>query len=46
MAHATPFIHDGPAADALAAWLEACREAGCPERVEAVRVPLDRASGV
>lgn len=45
MARATPFIHDVPAAEAIAAWVEACREAGCPERVEVVRVPLDQAVG-
>ena len=36
MARAAPFIHDRPAAEALAAWEEACVAAGCPERVEAV----------
>jgi molybdopterin molybdotransferase/putative molybdopterin biosynthesis protein len=45
MARATPFVHDVPAAEAYAAWMEACRDAGCPERLEAVRVPLDRAVG-
>ena len=40
-----PFVHDVPAAEALAAWIDACREAGCPERVEPVRVPLDEAVG-
>jgi putative molybdopterin biosynthesis protein len=45
MARATPFIHDRPAAEALAAWEEACAAAGCPERVEAVRLPLDEAVG-
>ena len=45
MARATPFVHDVPAADALAAWIKACREAGCPERVEAVRVPLEQGVG-
>ncbi|HEV7846145.1 MAG TPA: molybdopterin biosynthesis protein [Thermoleophilaceae bacterium] len=45
MARATPFIHDRPAAEALAAWEDACAVAGCPERVEAVRLPLDRAVG-
>jgi putative molybdopterin biosynthesis protein len=38
-----PFIHDRPAAEALAAWEEACAAAGCPERVESVRLPLDQA---
>ncbi len=45
MARAAPFIHDRPAAEALAAWEEACAEAGCPERVETVRLPLDQAVG-
>ena len=42
---ATPFIHDVPAAEALAAWDEACAAAGCPARVEAVRMPLEEAVG-
>jgi putative molybdopterin biosynthesis protein len=45
MARATPFIHDVPAAEALAAWDEACAAAGCPARVEAVRMPLEEAVG-
>jgi molybdopterin molybdotransferase/putative molybdopterin biosynthesis protein len=45
MARATPFIHDVPAAEALAAWDEACAAAGCPARVETVRVPLEEAVG-
>jgi putative molybdopterin biosynthesis protein len=45
VARAAPFIHDLPAAEALAAWEEACAAAGCPERVEAVRLPLDLAVG-
>ncbi len=45
MARAAPFIHDLPAAEALAAWEEACAAAGCPERVGAVRLPLDQAVG-
>jgi putative molybdopterin biosynthesis protein len=45
MARATPFIHDVPAAEAFAAWIDACREAGCPERVELVWIPLDEAVG-
>jgi putative molybdopterin biosynthesis protein len=32
-----------PAAQALAAWDEACAAAGCPARIEAVRLPLDGA---
>src|SRR5918997_4167524 len=45
MARAAPFIHDRPAAEALAAWEEACAAAGCPERVEAVALPLEQAVG-
>src|SRR5215211_5763980 len=45
MARAAPFIHDRPAAEALAAWEETCAAAGCPERVEAVRLPLEQAVG-
>src|SRR5690348_3142415 len=41
----TPFIHDVPAAEALAAWRAACAAADCPERVEAVRVGLHDAIG-
>jgi putative molybdopterin biosynthesis protein len=41
----TPFIRDVPAAEALSAWRAACLAAGCPERVEAVRVGLDEAVG-
>ena len=45
MARAAPFIHDRPAAEAFAAWEGACAAARCPDRVEAVRLPLDRAVG-
>src|SRR5215210_7902325 len=45
MARATPFIHDRPAAEALAAWEEACAAAGCPERIDTVRLSLDEAVG-
>ncbi len=45
MARAAPFIHDRPAAEALAAWEEACAAAGCPPRVAAVVLPLDQAVG-
>src|SRR3954463_10790055 len=34
----TPFIHDVPAAAALATWRAACEAAGCPERVDPVRL--------
>ena len=41
----TPFIHDVPAAEALAAWRAACVAAGCPARVEVVRLGLHEAVG-
>src|SRR4051812_4691197 len=41
----TPFIRDVPAATALAAWSAACAAAGCPERVDAVRMGLHEAVG-
>jgi putative molybdopterin biosynthesis protein len=41
----TPFIRDVPAAEALAAWRAACATAGCPERVEPLRLPLAEAVG-
>jgi putative molybdopterin biosynthesis protein len=41
----TPFIRDVPAAEALAAWAAACAAAGCPSRVEAVRLGLHEAVG-
>jgi putative molybdopterin biosynthesis protein len=41
----TPFIHDVPADQARAAWRAACLIAGCPERVEAVGLPLAHAVG-
>src|ERR687886_1423341 len=41
----TPFIHDVPAAEALAAWRVACLDAGCPQRVDAVRLSLAEAVG-
>jgi putative molybdopterin biosynthesis protein len=41
----TPFIQDRPAAEALAAWEEACAASGCPERLDSVRMALDDAVG-
>src|SRR5918911_4768920 len=41
----TPFIRDVPAAEALAAWRAACAAAGCPGRVDAVRMGLHEAVG-
>jgi putative molybdopterin biosynthesis protein len=40
-----PFIRDVPAAEALAAWSAACAAAGCPTRVDAVRMGLHEAVG-
>jgi putative molybdopterin biosynthesis protein len=45
MGDTTPFIHDRPAAEALAAWEKTCAAAGCPERLETVRLSLDEAVG-
>ncbi len=45
MATGSPFISDVPAARASQAWAAACVEAGCPERVPAVRVPVGEAVG-
>src|SRR5215207_9614522 len=42
---ADPFIRDRPAAQALAAWLEACSAAGCPARVPQERLGLEAAVG-
>lgn len=41
----SPFVSDVPAAAALAAWLDACREAGCPERLDPVTVSVGDALG-
>ncbi|GLY38045.1 molybdopterin biosynthesis protein [Amycolatopsis sp. NBRC 101858] len=41
----SPFVSDVPAEQALAAWREARAFAGCPVRVEAVRVPVGDAVG-
>src|SRR4051795_10511405 len=41
----TPFIHDVPAAEALAGWRAVLAAAGCPERVDAVRPALADAVG-
>lgn len=43
--HDSPFISDVPVEAAVAAWADACRAAGCPDRVEAVRVALEEAAG-
>jgi putative molybdopterin biosynthesis protein len=36
-------VHDVPAAEALAAWEEACSAAGCPPRLDVERLPLGAA---
>jgi putative molybdopterin biosynthesis protein len=41
----TPFIRDVPASQARAAWRAACEAAGCPSRVETVRMALADAVG-
>jgi putative molybdopterin biosynthesis protein len=41
----SPFVSDVPAAQAMAAWRKACAAAGCPQRVDAVRVPVGEAVG-
>lgn len=41
----SPFVSDIPAAEAHAAWREARAVAGCPARVEPVRVPVGDAAG-
>jgi len=45
MSAESPFVSDVPAAEALAAWRVARAAAGCPERVEAVRLPVADAVG-
>jgi putative molybdopterin biosynthesis protein len=42
---ASPFVSDVPAAEATAAWRAACVDTACPERVDAVRVPVGDAVG-
>jgi putative molybdopterin biosynthesis protein len=41
----SPFVSDVPTAEALDAWRAACAGAGCPARVEAVRIPVTEAVG-
>jgi putative molybdopterin biosynthesis protein len=41
----SPFVRDVPAAEALAAWREACRRDGCPDRVPSHSVPVAEAAG-
>lgn len=41
----SPFVSDVPAAQAHAAWERACRQAGCPTRVESVALSLADAVG-
>jgi putative molybdopterin biosynthesis protein len=42
----SPFIRDVPAAQALEAWRDAMRAAGCPARLPAVTVPVTEAAGL
>jgi putative molybdopterin biosynthesis protein len=42
---ASPFVSDVPADAAVDAWRQACRDAGCPERVDPLRVPVVEAVG-
>ena len=42
----SPFIRDVPAARALEAWQAARDEAGCPERLPAITVPVTEAAGL
>ncbi|MPZ62218.1 MAG: molybdopterin biosynthesis protein [Propionibacteriales bacterium] len=41
----SPFISDVPAESAIQAWSAACADAGCPERLDAVPLPLADAVG-
>ncbi|MDX6584877.1 MAG: molybdopterin molybdotransferase, partial [Solirubrobacterales bacterium] len=43
MSAESPFVSDVPAAEALDAWRDARAGAGCPARVDAVRVPVGAA---
>ncbi|GLW08740.1 molybdopterin biosynthesis protein [Microtetraspora sp. NBRC 13810] len=45
MSAASPFVSDVPAAQALTVWREARAAAGCPLRVDAIRVPVADAVG-
>jgi putative molybdopterin biosynthesis protein len=45
MSAESPFVSDVPAAAAHAAWREARAAAGCPPRVEVVRLPVGEAVG-
>jgi putative molybdopterin biosynthesis protein len=44
MSAESPFVSDVPAAEALDAWRDARAGAGCPARVDAVRVPVAAAA--
>jgi putative molybdopterin biosynthesis protein len=41
----SPFVSDVPAAQAIAAWREARAAAGCPARIDVVRLPVGSAVG-
>jgi putative molybdopterin biosynthesis protein len=43
--HESPFISDVPTESALRTWVDTCAAAGCPMRLEAVRLSLEDAVG-
>ncbi|MGH8971006.1 MAG: molybdopterin biosynthesis protein, partial [Actinomycetes bacterium] len=43
--HESPFISDVPVESALQVWVDTCGSAGCPIRLEAVRLSLEDAVG-
>ena len=43
--HESPFISDVPVESALRVWMDTCATAGCPMRLDAVRLPLEEAVG-
>ncbi len=45
MVATSPFVSDVPAAQAREAWSRVCLQAGCPARVDAIRVPVGEAVG-
>jgi putative molybdopterin biosynthesis protein len=43
--HTTPFLRDVPLTSAQSAWRACCAAAGCPQRLEAMTLELERAIG-
>lgn len=43
--HDSPFIRDVPAESAIQSWVDACTGAGCPDRLDAVTLPLHESVG-